>query len=401
MMFKFALRNVLKNRKRSFITAMAVMSAALIIGFSSGWINGLMDQWVRNTYIYQTGHIRVTTQDFFDRERFMPVEDLVYGSGEIANEIRGIEGVSSVEERLRFGILLGKDDNTVQAMGMGVNLLTNRMDIADKIVEGSVSGNGIIVGSGLMKKLDAHPGDELLLATQTSEGGLNGIKLPITGVVTFGLSMFDDNMFYISSENAMKLLKTYGDTTEIYIFVKDLRKLEDIQKKIQAILPEGVIAMTYKEQMGDLYLMINVATTIYAFVEALIMFLASFVIINTMMMNIFERIHEIGTLKSMGMTDNQLFANFTLEGAIIGTAGGIVGVGLGLLLILIIDLTGGINLGTMMQGVDFPIENEVMLRVTFADGLTAFLISCIVPSLTAMIPARYVRKFTAAEALRK
>jgi ABC-type lipoprotein release transport system permease subunit len=144
--------------------------------------------------------------------------------------------------------------------------------------------------------------------------------------------MFDDNMFYISYDNAAKLLKTYGDTTEIYVYVKDLRKVDKIRDEIQALLPEGVVAMTYKEQMGDMYLMVSIATTVFGFIEALIMFLASFVIINTMMMNIFERIHEIGALKSMGMTDNQLFANFTLEGAIIGTAGGIVGVAIGFLI---------------------------------------------------------------------
>jgi putative ABC transport system permease protein len=180
MMFKFALRNVLKNRKRSFITALAISSAAMIIGFSAGWINGLIDQWVGNTYIYQTGHIRITTQAFFDRERFMPVEELVYGSSGIADEVRNIEGVTDVEERIRFGILLGKNENTTQAFGMGVDLFNNKMNIADKIVEGGLDGNGIIIGSGLMKKLGAQLGDNLLLATKTSEGGLNGIKLPIT-----------------------------------------------------------------------------------------------------------------------------------------------------------------------------------------------------------------------------
>lgn len=400
-MFKFALRNVLKNKKRSFVTALAITAAAMIIGFSAGWINGLVDEFLQNYYVYQTGHIRVTTQDFYDRERFMPVEDLIYGSDGIAGEIRRIDGVSGVEKRVRFALLLAKGDNTTQAMGMGIDLLTNRLELASKVSSGKIDQNGIVIGSGLAKKLSAGIGDELLLATQTSEGGLNGIKLPITGISDFGLTMIDDNMFFISTAQADKLLKTYGDTTELYVFVKDIRKTEEIRKKIQALLPDGVIAMTFKEQMGEMYMMFTVMQKVYAFIEALIMFLASFVIINTMMMNIFERIHEIGTLKSMGMTDNQLFVNFTLEGAIIGAAGGFAGVVIGLLMIWGIDLAGGINFGSMMEGVDLPIGNVILLRVTLGDVLTAFFISLVVPALTAMIPARYVRKFTAAEALRK
>ncbi len=400
-MFKFALRNVLKNRRRSFVTALAIMAAALIVGFSTGWINGLLDQFIENYHTYQTGHIRITTQDFYDRERFMPVEDLIYGSDQIVDEIRQIDGVASVEERLRFGILLGRGDNTTQAMGMGINLLTNRLDIKDKLAEGKVDESGIVIGSGLMKKLGASMGDEILLATQTSEGGLNGIKLPITGIVSFGLTMFDDNLFFVSTAEGKKLLKTYGDTTEIYVYVKDLRKVDGIRDQIQAMLPDGVVAMTYKQQMGEMYTLLSVAMAIYGFIEAIIMFLASFVIINTMMMNIFERIHEIGTLKSMGMTDNQLFVNFTIEGALIGAAGGIVGVALGLLIVLVINAAGGFDFGSMMEGVDIPFESVMKPRITFANGLTAFLLSFVVPALTAMIPARYVRKFTAAEALRK
>lgn len=400
MIFKFAFRNVLRNRRRSFLTALAIFFAAMIVGLAQGWINGMIDLFMENYIIYQTGNMCITTEEYQERERFIPVDTLLLDSEKIKSDVQTIEGVSGIEERVRFGILLGHQDTTVSALGIGVDSEKTVLKIKDKLIEGKVNGEGIYIGKDLAKQLKVKLGDELLLATKTSEGGLNGIKLPVQGIFNFGITTYNKKMFFIPLKEAKRLLKIYQGSTELYVFTNEEKLTDPVAARIKNSLPSDATVMTYKQQLGSLYTTMASMRIIYIFVEALILFLASFIVINTMMMAIFERLHEIGTLKAIGMTDKELFLNFTLEGAIIGAAGGIPGAMIGYGIIAILSVTG-VNLESSLSSLDMPIEYILHPTLSMVVLLTAMLLSIVVPALAAMIPARYAKKLAPAEALRK
>lgn len=399
MIFKFAFRNVLRNKKRSFLTAMTIFFAAIVVGLAQSWINGLLGVYIQNFIKYQTGHIRITTEEFTNREKFIPVDELIYDSNELIKKLKKEKGIGSIEERIRFGILLGKGNTTTDAMGMGIDLENNGFALKEKLDSGKITHSGIYLGYKLAKKMGVNLGQELLLATKTSEGGLNGIKLRIEGIFKMGMQ-FDNKNFFISIEDAKKLLKIHNASTEIFIFLDNIKETETMASKLGKIIPSGIVAETYKKQLGEFYSMIESSKAIYAFIEALILFLASFAIINTMMMAIFERIREIGTLKAMGMTDLELFLNFTCEGAILGATGGILGALVGSIIIMIVSYYG-INMTEQLQTLDMPIEYILRPAIEIKNIFIAIGISIIVPSLAAMIPARHVKKMMPAEALRK
>ena len=400
MLLKFAFRNVLRNKRRSFLTALAIFFAAMIVGLAQSFVNGMLDIYMQNYITYQTGHIRITTDEFIDRERFLPVDEIMVESDKIMANIQKLEGVADVKERLRFGILLGHQDTTVEALGVGLELKTSRFNLPEKLVAGELGESGIYIGQGLAKRLGVDLGDALLLATKTSEGGLNGIKLPIKGLVRLGITMFDKRMFFINLADAKKLLKIYAGTTELFVFADNRDITDSVAQRIKTGLPPGVTAQTFKEQLGGFYTYLETAKVIYLIIETLILFLASFVVINTMMMAIFERLHEIGTLKAIGMSDRELFLNFTLEGAIIGAAGGIPGALVGYLLTAVMSHTG-INMQASLASLDMPIEYIIHPTLSIFALITAMLMSILIPALAAMIPARYAGKLQPAEALRK
>lgn len=400
MWFEFAFRNVLRNRRRSFLTAMAVFFGAMIVGLAAGWVNGMVDMVMQNYIIYQTGNVRVTTQEFVDRERFVPVDALIPGADQLTGQLAAIPGVQQVEERVRFGILLGHEDLTVSAFGLGLDVLHSRLAIKDKMVAGSAETPGMYIGKDLAKKLGVRIGDQLLLATKTSEGGLNGIKLPVAGIFNLGIGMFNRKTFIIRLEDAKRLLKISGGTTEIFVYTEREDLTDRVTAAVRGLLPDGVVGKSYKELMGPLYSLYANMGVIYIFVEALILFLASFVVINTMMMAIFERLHEIGTLKAIGMTDRELFVNFTLEGGLIGAMGGIPGALLGYGLVTVAHFTG-LNLEASLDALEMPLDNIFHPTLSIWVLFLVIGLSIVVPALAAMIPARYARKLLPAEALRK
>jgi len=399
MILKFAFRNVLRSRKRSFLTVITIFFAATLVGVAQSWVNGIMNLYIENFARYQTGHIRITTEEFKKREKFMPVDEIVPDVRKLIHAIKKINGVKTVEEKIRFGILLGNDGTTVQATGAGIDLENNSLDLRHKLVQGKIQKSGIYIGHELAEKLGVVQGGKLLLAAKTSEGGLNGIKLRVEGIYRFNM-FYDKKYFFIGLDDAKKLLKIHGGATELFIYTDDISDSDAIKQKIVSILPAGLKAETWKEQLGDFYSVLESSRTFYAFIEIIILFLASFVIINTMMMAIFERLREIGTMKAMGMTDRELFLNFTCEGAILGITGGVAGAVTGFILITIVSAYG-VDLSSQVSGIEMPFEYIVRPIITIRELFIALIISITVPTVAAMIPARYVRKLMPAEALRK
>lgn len=401
MILRFAFRNVFRNRRRSLLTATSIFFGALISAFAIGFINGMMDEMSRNFVNFQTGNLKVVTPEYGKMFRFMPVDKAVVPADEWSAKIKALPGVTGVEERIPFGILMGKEDDSVNAVGVGTDLRTSRYELASKIVEGSLTEGGIYIGVNLAKRLRVKLGDDLLIATKTYAEGLNGIKLRVTGIFSFGIGVFDRQFFFINMADARRLLKVPGTAaSELLVFTDRKAKPADVKKSILSALPPGAATvMTPSEQVGTYYDFLDSARYIYYMIAAFILFLASFIIINTMMMAIFERIQEIGTLKSMGMTDRQIFWNFTLEGAIIGSLGGIFGGAIGYALVVYFAVKGIHFEG--LQNMDMPISVVIYPSMGIDVLVLTIVMAVIISSVSAMIPARHSKQFSPAEALRR
>lgn len=399
MFLKFAYRNLLRNKKRTFTSALSVFSAALLVGFAYGWINGVISLYSEGFIKYQTGNVRIVTQGYESREKFMPVDEVIINADEIVKKIRAIEGVTSVEERVRFGILMGKEDNTVSAVGMGLDVKNNSFEFADKFVEGGLADHGIYLGVRLAESLRLKVGDELLIASKTSMGGLNGIKLKVAGIFKMKMASFDKHFFFVNLPDAKKLLKIRNGVTEIYAFTGNPDDSSSLAAKIKSIAGSELSVKTYSEQMGGLDDLIKMMKPVFVFIEISILALACFVIINTMVMAIFERMREVGTLKALGFTEANLFWIFTGEGAMIGIFGGIPGAILGFLGIYIWGKTG-INLEGMLKNVEMPVEYIIHPKLSLLDIFNVLILATIVPVISSMIPARYIRRYLPSEALR-
>ena len=400
-MWKLAIKNLKRNKKRSFLTILSVFSAAMIVGLAQGWISGLMDFYIDMYIKNQTGLVRIASDEFIKRERFMPVEENIQNADILVSGIKKIPGVTAVEPRVRFGILLSNGDNTIESLGVGLNLAENRYKLKEKMIEGSLGNSGIYIGHILAKRLGIKQGQNIIIASKTAQGGLNGIKLRVDGIFKLGNSLFDRKFFFISLADARRLLKMNTGATEILVYGNDREKVDILIKSIEKILPDGARAQGYAEQIGALYAMLKGMKYMYVIFGGLILFLASFVIVNTMMMNIFERIREIGTMKALGMTDREVFWGLTLEGVIMGAIGGVLGAVIGYSIIVAINLTGGVNLEAMMRNFDMPFDYIMFPKLSLISLFGAVVLCIIVPALAAMIPARYSNKLMPAEALRK
>ncbi len=397
--FKFAFRNVFRNSRRSLLTATSIFTGSVIIALMIGIINGFMENFESNYVDYQTGNLKITTKDYVKYEKFLPVDETMTGAEGLAERINGVPGVDSVERRIRFGMLLGNDQDTVSAFGIGADLDSSKLDLSRKICSGSLEKEGLYLGYELAGRLHLKVGDAILLAAKTTFGGLNGIKVRVRGFLNFGVGLFDRKFFFLDIANARKLLKMQDFDTEILVFTKRGYSVSDIQRKISRFLPGSDTIRNIASQIGGMYNLLETARYIYYFFDLLVILLASFVIISTMMQAVFERMREIGTLKSMGMTDREIFASFTIEGAIIGAIGALPGGIIGYLLVLRLNATG-LNY-SQTRNVDLPYNFIIRPYIGFDVLVITIVMAVLISSLSAMIPARVAGKLMPAEALKK
>jgi len=257
--------------------------------------------------------------------------------------------------------------------------------------------SGCVIGSDFARNLNIKVGDTLILMSKSVEGGLSAIKVTVTGIAKMGYSVFERNLVLLHISRTLKLVKSPQGAHEILVFLK---RESDTQKFLRSLkLPEGLVANTYDFVLGTFSLFFKLANIIYGTIYVVITFLAAFSIINTLTVAVFERIREIGTLKSMGMTDGEIFAMFGIEGTLLGAFGGFVGSILGLFTNFILK-TKGINYESLVKTFDFPFPYIIRSTTNLWIVLTAFFIVTTVSFITSVIPALYAKKLTPQEALR-
>jgi len=391
-LFKFSFRNVIRYRTRTIYSSLSIFIASMIVVFAQGYVSGISNSMMESYRDYITGDFRITTEGFVKRENLLPVDEIIDPS--IISILDTIEGIEHIEPRFRFGTLIGKNENTEQGIGVGLDIENTRYRLKERIVDGEIS-RGILISREFAKKIDINLGDSVLIVAKTSEGGINGIKLRVSGLIFFGIGMLDRNMFFIPIDDARKLLKIKDGFTEIMVFVKDKKATE----RIKSLKIKGLSIREPGEQIPFLKYF-NAVVKIYSLLEIFICLLASFVILNLMTMIVFERTREIGTLKALGMKDSDIFLNFVIEGTIIGSFGSITGSIAGYFLTMYLAQKG-INFEGAIKNTDLVISYVIYPDAKFSFLIISFFMATIVSTIASIVPALYTKRFTPYEALRK
>ena len=340
-LFRMALRNLTRNTRRSFLSALSLVIALMMIVFAQGFIRGMLDQTEDNTARYKTGHVRIAAEEYLRQERLLPLSEAVTTGPSLDSVITRVPGVAARTDRIRFGVLLDHDDNNVPAMGLAADPEMERdvFRLQNAIVDGdylSGADDEIIMGTGLAEKLHIDVGDTLVLITQTAWGSPTGANLVVKGTVRTGAGQIDATHFFMTLAGAQDLLDMDGRVSEVVLMLNDRHRATSAAAALQQGLDETGFADT-KALAIDSDVMISffgMAETIYFLIYLIILAVASTAIINTMMMVVFERTREIGMMKALGMTNRSVIGVLVLESAFIGLAGSVAGVIFGAALVL-------------------------------------------------------------------
>lgn len=411
-LYKIALRNISRNKRRSLLSGTAIAIAGFAIVFLFGFLGGMVNDMEQNLWTYITGAVRVRHSDFDRYERLNPMHLAVPDYLAVLDDIESDPAVSAVSPRINFPgrIPIGGigSDEKVNVMGMGVDFSREAFyqDYDRTLIEGRLPAAGTreaLVGRGLASKLGAGLGDKFTVLSQSGSRGSNAYTFTVVGVISLPMPGLEKTMVQVPLDTAQRFLWLPDQVQEILIKVDT--KI-DSPKAVAARLSETLSSMVplnvlnYKEVNG-MAAMIDLAVKIYDVIGIIFFLLASTVIINTTIMVIFERMKEIGTLGAMGMTGKQLVRLFFFESLFISIAGSIVGILLGMALTAYLGNVGFDAMAKAMEGMDsMGIGSVIYPVLNFKSTVMVFIYSLIVTGIATWWPSRRAAKITPVEALR-
>jgi putative ABC transport system permease protein len=403
-----AVRNSMRNRRRSLLTLSAVLIVVAAIAFGQSWMSGIVGSIIESYVRLRAGHVRILHRDYAKKERILPVDLTVEGASDLAARLERLGGITGVAPRIRFGGLLRAGERAAFGAGLGVvpDAERNVMRLDDFVVEGRPlrqGEKGILVGAGLAEILGVSCGETVTVMTRTRQGLPSMMELEVVGLVSSGVGRQDRRSFFVTLPRAQELTGLGDEATEVVVMVADPSRSREAAREIASVL-EGMGArdryavLPWQGEGGFASAVGSVIATV-GIITGILFFVGGLTIFNTMLMSVFERTREIGMMRALGLRPRGVIALFLLESLVIAGVGGVCGAAVGSGVALYLEAEG-LHLGGAMENLSLPIGDLFHPRWSLRHPLYAFLFGLAMALAAALYPALRASRLAPSESLR-
>jgi len=408
-----AFKNMFRHRLRSIVSILAIAFAVMVIVFTRGLIDGMIESSYSLYIHYNTGHIKIIDEEYEQKERLLSLAYTVNGIGdkslnEMEADLASIEDVEMLVPRLKFGAAVSTDEDLVQMLAWGVEgkkelEFTN---IERELVEGKMVEAGkreVVMGTRLLEKIDREVGESVTMVYNTAFSSFNGATFKIVGRLESNLPLLNEQLVFMPLDTAQYLLYMDDELTELLLVTENREEvgpvLDSVNKYLAAEGGEKYLARSWKA--GDSFIqMLRISEHIYNAIYLFLVLLASIVVINTMVMIVKERTQEIGMMSALGLDSADILKLFVFEGAVMAVVGSFFGAAAGGIFTYYMSNIG-LDYTAAFEDIDVLMNPVIYPTFKFEHMLFAFVIGVLVTTLTSVIPARRAAKLDPTQALRE
>ena len=259
---------------------------------------------------------------------------------------------------------------------------------------------GIILGTGLARKLRVGTGDRIRLMSPSGPLTPMGIiprlkSCRIVGLFETGMHEYDGNLAYVSLATAQDFFDLSGVVHGIEVAVRDIYDTPAIVTQLNKKLGPGFLIKDWMEMNFNLFSALKLEKTAMFIILTLIVLVAAFNIISTLIMVVMEKTKDIAILKAMGATSKQITRIFIYEGLIIGLGGTALG------------LAGGLGLCALLKRYNFiQLPSDVYpiatlpIQVLPFDVISIAVAAVLITFLATLYPSWQAARIEPAESLR-
>ncbi len=375
--------------------------AALIIVLSV--MNGFEEE-VQSRIIGITSHITVLKFHYEKVDQY----------AQISEQLQSIEGVVATAPFVYAKVVIATKEVQDGVVVRGIDSEPEKQvsDIAEHLQTGtftfsenlSKAGNrfsGIVLGKYLADRLRVGVGDEVVLMSLNEQASLVGGFVPkikkftVNGIFLTGMYEYDANLSYISLPAAQQLFNMGESVSGIQVKVKNPFAAQEISKEIEKKILYPFYALDWMTQNRTLFSWMKIEKWGMFIILSLIVVVAAFNIISSLIMVVLEKTREIGILKSMGASATSIMKIFIYKGTFIGLIGTTSGCLIGLLLSYL-----QMRFKFFSIPADIYFINSLPVIIKTADVVTVTLASLAICILSTLYPAWKAARLYPVEAIR-
>lgn len=406
MFFTLALRNIRKHAKRSSLVFGGVALAVLIMSVVTGILHGLTVTFLE-AILPTAGHVVVTAAASKDANNPLDLKYLIPQADDVLAGLQD-DRIVTGESVLTFGALLVQsvepgsqtEAKNLGMLGQGVDPETKFLaNIRAGVTEGSFlpEGRGILISKRAAKLLGVKLGDGLVVMTTDRGNNPWYQELPITGLFDSGSETADLTTFVVSKATAQELVDATGMARELKFVVRDPAEAPVVAEALSAPLAEqGLRAEPWQVTFASFLSILTFIDIITYLIRGFFVIVAGSVITNAILMTVFERTREYGTLRAIGLKKRQLQAMILTEGMVLGGLGATLGLALAIPVVLILSQVG-IDLGSATEAVGFG--SKIYAALLPADVVFNYLFGALVAVFASLYAARVSGRLTVSQAL--
>ena len=396
---KMAYRNLGRNRRRSALSMLALSIGLALILFIAAFYEGEMRSSMESTLRLDSGHIQIRNIDYDPDKLSVAWEYLIENPEQVAAKVEALDQVQVATPRLiASGIVSVRDESSgVQIIGVDPASSAN-----DPYRQGMVSGEfptaddreGILIGLPLAENLNLKVGDQLNLLVNTSNGTVDEQLFTVRGIFSTGTSTYDKSIVLLPLAKAQAFSGAENRASFIFILLKDREQTDAVAAALKS--PNYQIK-TWHELNEILVLLEDFSNAYLMILNLIVMGVTATVIVNTLVMSVFERTREIGILTAIGMKGRQIIALFLTEAGLLALGGLAFGLLLGWGLTTYFGKVG-IYFGDLgLSG--FYLGDRIYTYLTLRNTINLTIMALIITLLASLYPARLAARMEPVEAL--
>ena len=288
----------------------------------------------------------------------------------IASEVLQDNALIKYKERQEVGVIKGVDNRFSQLVNIDSVLIDGEFKLSDEVA------NYAILGIGLASHLGINAGfiSPLEIYVPKRDQKVN-------------MQQYDDYYMLIPLEQARSLLHYENEISALELKIKEGVSIEAVEKQIKACVGDRYIVQNRFEQQEASFKMMQVEKWITFLILCFILAIALFNIVGSLSMLMIEKKEDVQTLRNMGANESQIQQIFLFEGWMISGFGAIFGILVGLILCLIQQEYGLIQLGDTAGAF---IIDAYPVHVLPGDICMIFITVLVIGFLAAWYPVRYL-----------
>ncbi|TSA45194.1 ABC transporter permease [bacterium] len=411
---KIAWRNLLRYTRRTLLTSSLIAVGVALVIIFGGIGDSFKNEIIGLLTNSSLGDIQIHRKGYVGSIDNLPLDITIPKDGlkKIESLLDKNPEIRSYSERIRFGAMVS---NFVQTTNMRLTAvypekesktcpgLVKRIKEGDSNPDTFVKPGSIVIPQNIANGMNLKVGNDLVFVATNKDGSVNGMTFKISGISEniMGPSGKDG---YIHIDDARSLLRIEnGEITEITIKLNNFNRLnktyKDLKNGLMQIKGEKsdkpALEIHTWEGLSPFSSIANIITLLITFVRIFLFFIVLVSILNVMIMSVYERMGEIGTIASIGTLPSKILALFLTEGITLGIISAIIGNIIGIVILMIISAAKfNFTFG------DARTQLTLAPQIPTTEVLLTIIAVVIISALASLQPALKASRMEPVEALR-